>query len=966
MKASNIGNATAIAVGAVCLFVACKNPFYDRVESVVAEGGQERTAGQVAAPTISPSPGTYSSDQSVSIATGTAGAVIYYTRDGSSPGSSSATKYTGPFLVAGSGTHEVIKAVARKSGMDDSAVATADLRINYLQCSAPSFSPTAGSYSADQTVTISCAASGATIHYTTDGSDPTTSSPVYSSGVPVGGNGTNMTIKAMATKAGLNNSAIATAAYVINYSQVSTPNFFPPAGTLAGPTLVTISSATPGASIRYTTDGSTPTSTSGTLYSFPVDVSASMTIKAVAYEAGWLDSISSSAVYVLPVTAPTFSPGGGTYSVPQSVTISTTTPGAAIRYTTDGSDPTSTSGTVYSAPVAVNGSMTLKAIAYLAGWSDSPVFAATYTLPAAAPTFSPGGGTYPSAIFVTISSTTPGVTIRYTTDGSTPTSTVGTVYSSAVVLTDSLTLRAVAYEAGWSDSIVTSATYSLPVAAPSFGLSSGTYNTPQSVTITTTTPGATIRYTTDGSAPSSSVGSVYSAAVPVNASMTLRAIAYEAGWVDSSVSTTTYTLQPFVPLMSPMATDRVYTDLITVSCTTSGASFAYTTDGSMPTASGGSVTHGTLYTVPFSLPRGLVTLKAISFLSGWNSSAVVSVPYTVGGFITTFAGVGGTQGFSGNGGPATSALMKRPFGLAHDAAGNVYVADADNVVVRKIDTSGTITVFAGTGVSGYTGDGGAATSATMTAVYGLAVDPATGSVYISDLGNHVVRKVQGGMITTVAGTGTSGYSGDGGPAPLAQLKSPLDVDYDPSTGSLYILDGLDCRVRKIDAGGVITTVAGSGVNGFSGDGGLATSATFGSPGGIAYDPVTASLYIADTNNQRIRKVQGGVITTVVGTGTAGSAGDGGPAISAQLSYPIGVAVDGAGNLYIADQSNHRIRKVVGGTIYTIAGNLTQGFLGDGGPATAAEMYWPQAVDVDSAGNTVWVADRGNYCVRKIY
>jgi len=247
------------------------------------------------------------------------------------------------------------------------------------QVATPTFSITSGIYSSDLSVTITDSTNGATIYYTTNGTTPTTSSTLYNGAISVAGNGTTETIEAIATMAGMTDSAVASATYIINYSQVSTPQFNPIAGIYATAQTVTISTTTAGAFINYTTDGSTPTSSGGAPAPVTVTVSASETIKAIAYKAGYADSTVPSATYILPVAAPTFSPAPGTYNSAQTVTISTTTPGASILYTTDGSNP-STYGTVYSAPISVTTSETIKAIAFESGWSDSVVSSAAYTI----------------------------------------------------------------------------------------------------------------------------------------------------------------------------------------------------------------------------------------------------------------------------------------------------------------------------------------------------------------------------------------------------------------------------------------------------------------------------------------------------------------------------------------------------------------------------------------------------------
>jgi PKD repeat protein len=343
-------------------------------------------------------------------------------------------------------------------------------------------------------------------------------------------------------------------------------------------------------------------------------------------------------------------------------------------------------------------------------------------------------------------------------------------------------------------------------------------------------------------------------------------------------------------------------------------------------------------------------------------AAVIAVPSALGvaagDTITTIAG-NGTPGFSGDGGQATSAQLNHPWGVAVDAQENVYVGEQNNYRVRKV-SGGIITTVAGTGTQGFSGDGGQATSAQLGEAEGLALD-AQGNLYIADYSNNRIRKVSGGIITTVAGAGTLGYSGDGGQATSAQLNRPVGVAVD-TQGNLYIADSNNNRVRKV-SGGIISTVAGIGTAGYSGDGGQATSAQLQYPDGVAVD-AQGNLYIADSANNRIRKVSGGIISTIAGTGTQGFSGDGGPATSATLNYPEDVTLDSQGNIYIADSSNNRIRKVSGGIITTIAGTGTQGFSGDGGPATSAQFYYPIYLAVDGQGS-LWVADWGNHRLRKI-
>lgn len=332
--------------------------------------------------------------------------------------------------------------------------------------------------------------------------------------------------------------------------------------------------------------------------------------------------------------------------------------------------------------------------------------------------------------------------------------------------------------------------------------------------------------------------------------------------------------------------------------------------------------------------------------------------------IDTIAGTG-TSGLSGDGGPATSADLHHPYDLAVDADGNVFVADSSNHRVRRIDAiSGEITTVAGT-TAGLSGDGGPAVAARLHYPQSVAVD-AAGNVLIADAMNGRVRRVDAptGAITTIAG---GGAGGDGGQATDAALDIPHAVEVD-AAGNVYIADVNDHRVRRVDAvTGVITTVAGSGTPGFSGDGGPAASAKLQDPLGVAVD-TAGNVFIGDFSNQRVRRVDGvtGVITTVAGTGTAGSAGDGGPANAAELNEPVGLAVDDAGNLLIAEVGSDRVRRVDlnSGVISTIAGSGTSGFGGDGGTATSAHLNNPSGIAVDGASNLL-IADTLNHRVRRV-
>ncbi len=344
----------------------------------------------------------------------------------------------------------------------------------------------------------------------------------------------------------------------------------------------------------------------------------------------------------------------------------------------------------------------------------------------------------------------------------------------------------------------------------------------------------------------------------------------------------------------------------------------------------------------------------------------VSSARSYGQIITTFAG-SGYQGYSGDNGPARMAQLNRCTGVAFDGAGNVYVADRDNNVVRKINPLGIITTFAGTDTAGYSGDGQGAASARLNRPCAVATD-AAGNVYIADEGNNVIRIVNkiSGFINTYAGNNIAGYSGDNGAADSASLNDPQGIAVD-GAGNLYIADAGNHVVREVNVAGTISTIAGNGTLGYSGDGGAATDAALSSPSGVAVDPA-GNVYIADINNNVVRKVNSadGTIVPFAGIGYPGFGGDGGPAVYAELSFPSSVSVDNAGSVYITDEGNNTVRRVDStGNINVFAGiPRTNGYTGDNWAPTAAELNSPSDVAADGRGR-IYIVDYGNNVVRLV-
>ncbi|PQJ13105.1 hypothetical protein CJD36_005015 [Flavipsychrobacter stenotrophus] len=486
----------------------------------------------------------------------------------------------------------------------------------------------------------------------------------------------------------------------------------------------------------------------------------------------------------------------------------------------------------------------------------------------------------------------------------------------------------------------------LPTAAPIAGAT--TVCLAATTSLTDATTGGT------WSSSAASVASVSTAGVVRGNTAGSATISYSVtGTCGTSVVTAPITvLTTVVPAIAGISSVNVGA-AVTMTNTTTGGTWTTSAPAIATINSSGVVT---------GIAAGTATITYTVANSCGTGSATFAVTVTSATgpvYISSIAG-SGTSGYSGDGGAASSANLSYPYAVAVSTSGIIYIADQVNNRIRKVTAAGVITTFAGNGAAGNTGDGGAATTATLNNPIGVAVD-ASGNVYIADYGNSRIRKVNAaGIISNFAG---SGVGLDGGAATAADLYHPSGVAVDPS-GNVYIAETGNNRIRKVNTSGIISSVAGNGVSGFSGDGAAATLAKLSSPVGVCTDAY-GNICIADMGNHRIRKVNAsGIITTVAGTGALGFSGDGGLATAAAINTPYGMTIDGFGNIYICDYGNYRVRKVsTTGIMSTFAGNGSVGFSGDGGLATAAMLNRPTGIAVDASGN-VYEADINNQRIRK--
>ena len=833
-----------------------------------ALSSQTTALQQVASPTFFPPAGTYPGAQLVNISTTTAGATTRYTTDGSTPTRAVGTIYSAPISVSAS---ETIKVIAYESGWADSAVVAAVYAISG-SVAAPIFSPAAGTYANPQSVTVSTSTAGASIRFTTDGSAPTeTIGTVYSTPLVVA---TSETINAIAYRSGWLDSTVSTAAYSL---QAATPAFSLAAGTYSSDQSVAISCSTLSAVIHYTTDGSPPTGASAT-YSAPIPLAGSgtsKTVKAIATMTGMTDSLVASAAFVInysQVSTPNLSPAGGTYTSDQSVVISCATPGATIHYTTDNSTPSASSPT-YAAPISVAGSgttATIKAYALKAGMTDSSVGAAIYIInyvQVSTPAFDPVGGTHTNDQSVAISSATPGATIHYTTDNSTPSASSPTYFAPISVAGNGTTktIKAYAVKAGMTDSNVEIETYVisyLQVSTPAFSPAAGTYTGDQSVTIASATFGAVIYYTTDNSLPTRS-SAVYASAISVagnGTNRTIRAFATNAGMTDSSAASAAYTisyLQVSTPAFSPLGGIFSTDQSVTISSATSGATIHYTTDGSAPTAA--SATYSA--PIPVAGNGTTETIRAMAINAGMTNSIAAAATYVMFDTWQTIGAQGGGI-----------AQFHFPKEVAVDASGHIYVADAsNNRIVRMDDMSGANWTSLGSYGNG---------ANQFSNPFGVAVD-GTGRIYVADASNNRIVRMDDMTGTNWTALGSPGTG-------INQFIAPTGIVVDAS-GHIYTADQNSRIVRMDDMNGTNWNTLGSLGTGIR---------QFNNPIGLALD-ASGHIYIADSNNNRIVRMN-----DMSGAGwiTLGSSGSG----INQFNNPWGIAVDATDSIYVADGSNSRI------------------------------------------------------------
>ena len=637
------------------------------------------------------------------------------------------------------------------------------------------------------------------------------------------------------------------------------------------------------------------------------------------------------------VLTPIIIPAGGSFDNAQSLMVSAPTLGATIHYTTDGRDPTEFDSAIASGGViGVDSSLTLKARAYRTDLLPSAVAAASFNFQVAPPTMLPATGPITNRTSVTITSTTSGAVIHYTLDGSDP-SPSSLVYYGPLPINGNTTVRAKADKSGFTDSTITSAYYDLvKVSTPTFTPDQGSITNRTVISMICTTPGATIRYTLDGSQPTAD-SPVYIAPVAIDGNTTVSAQAFRSDLANSDLQTVFYPLiYVTTPAFSPPEGPVTNGTVVTISCDPADAIIHYTLDDTNPTSS------SPIYAGPLTL-SGNQTLRAFATKVGYGGSGIQSVTYDLWSpeqtLVTTLAGTGEPGWVDGN---AYAAQFNSPQDICVDAAGNVYVADTGNNLIRRIGTDGIVTTVAGNGSPGF--QDGPGTNAQFNVPVGICVGT-DGNIFVADRQNRRIRRVTpGGVASTFAGTGATGN--DDGPPGSARFSYISHIATDKA-GNLYV--GSAGVIRRIATNGFVTSIP--------------ISQTY-----VTYDPSPA---VDPSTNLFIVSSSVYVDKLLPGAGEAIYAGNGvgyadGPRLVAKLpQYPFfnrSIVGDSIGNFYVSDPT--RIRKLrADGWVSTLAGSGTGGY--QNGLGIVAAFNDPAGLALDGFG-TVYVADSGNNRIRKIW
>jgi len=927
-----------------------------------------------------------------------------------------------------------------------------------VQVAAPVILPASGKITSAQYATITEATPGATIYYEASGVFNTNGYVQYTAPIPLEGSGT-LAIQAYATETGYQQSDNVSATYTMNFvSLAATPVISLPSGSYGDAQTVTITDATPGAQIYYSTNGTYP-SINSALYSGPITVSSSEILVAVALAPGYSASGFANAQYEIGSSSSSF-----IYTSAGSYTPGYTGDGGAATFAelndlegvaVDSNGNvfmTDTEDNVVRKVAAGTDIITTIAGTGVAGHTgdNGPAVGAEVWSPRSL-AVDPAGNLFIGETGDSLVRRIDAVTGQITTFAGNPTGTgsiggpannfklygidgiacdhLGNVYIAELsdvvevsVATGNITevagtstnagfehLNGIAvdkagnvyvsdYYTNLVSKINSSGNLSVFAGSAGYGIPSGDgglatnarLNFPEglavdgtgNVYIADSNDFAIREVNTSGIintvagvfSNSYAIGGDGSPAVDVGL-FEPQAIAADAAGDIYLADQATYRIRKITAPATPPSTAAAAPVLslatgtysspqtLTMTDVTPGAEIYVSLNGSEPTTAGQGY-HGPIAVT------GTVTVQAIAIAPGYLASAPVSASYSItslpASVISTVTG-DGRPGFRGFGGPAINANLGLPEAIAFDSGGDFYIADPANSVVWMVAAAtGNISVVAGTGTYGDGGDGGQAIATSLSNPNGVAVDKA-GNLYIADTDNNRIRMVAAatGVITTVAGPGLPYALGDGGPATSAFVV-PEGIAVDGS-GNLYIADGSNNRVRMIAAKtGIISTVAGGGTAGNLGDGGLATAASLSYPDDVKLDSA-GNLYISDFYNARIRKVDAstGLISTVAGNGYFGNSGDGGPAISAEVDVTEGVVVDGAGNIYLSNWPD-TIRKVdaTTGVVTTIAGDGYFSYGGDGGAATMAELNSPQGLALDKAGS-LYIADANNHVVRRV-